>query len=194
MTRTLAIICALTVASLGARPRESRDLTLVGHDFSTSTHGWLIAGDTGMGQPTFHPAGGDPGGYISNEDEAVGETWYFRAPADVVARLSAAEQGSLSFTLKQSQTDAGFPDDDVVIVGPAGRLSYQFGSAPGETWTDFSVRLSASAGWRWNWNREATQDQIRSVLVNASRLEIRGEYRTGPDVGALDNFVLTAAE
>ena len=147
-----------------------------------------------MAEPVFHRDGGDPGGYISNEDEAVGETWYFRAPADVLARLSSAEHGSLTYTLKQSQTDAGFPDDDIVIVGRAGRLSYQFGRAPGEDWTDFSVRLSAAAGWRWNWNQPATQEQIRSVLVNPSRLEIRGEYRTGPDVGSFDNFVLAGAD
>ena len=147
-----------------------------------------------MAEPVFHHDGGDPGGYISNEDEAVGETWYFRAPADVLARLSAAEHGTLTYTLKQSQTDAGFPDDDVIIVGPAGRLSYQFGRAPGEDWTDFSVRLSAAVGWQWNWNQRATQEQIRSVLLNPSRLEIRGEYRTGPDVGSFDNFVLAGAD
>jgi hypothetical protein len=50
----------------------------------------------------------------------------------------------------------------------------------------------ASAGWRWNWNARATQDQIKSVLAAPTRLEIRGEFRTGPDVGGLDTFVLMA--
>ena len=80
-----------------------------------------------------------------------------------------------------------------MITGPAGRLSYRFPTPPGTDWTDFSVRLSESAGWTWNWNRRATQAQIESVLAAPTRLEIRGEYVTGADEGSLDNFVLTAA-
>jgi len=164
--------------------------TLIAHDFSTSAQGWMIAGDTGDVEPKFESNGGDPGGYISNTDEAVGETWYFRAPASVLKQLAAAEHGVLKYSLKQSETDANFPDDDVVIVGPAGRLSYRFSYAPGTTWTNYSVALSASAGWRWNWNQAATQEEIHRVLTAPTRFEIRGEYRTGPDVGGLDNFAL----
>ena len=101
--------------------------------------------------------------------------------------------GTLSFTLKQSGMLISLIDDDVVIVGLAGRLSYRFGTSPGTDWTDFSVRLSESEGWTWNWNARATQAQIDSVLAAATRLEIRGEYVTGEDEGSLDNFVLAAA-
>ena len=62
--------------------------------------------------------------------------------------------------------------------------------SPGTGWTPFSVKLTAAAGWRWNWNARATQEQIRSVLANPTSLEIRGEYHTGPDEGALDDVVL----
>lgn len=147
-----------------------------------------------MIEPAFQLSGGNPGGYIFSDDEAVGETWYFRAPESVVTQLPAAERGVLRYSLKQSSIDAGFPEDDIVIVGPAGRLSYRFDHSPGTAWTDFSVRLSASAGWRWNWKARATQDQIRSVLVAPTRLELRGEYRTGPDVGGLDTFALIAGQ
>jgi len=78
-------------------------------------------------------------------------------------------------------------------MGAAGRLSYRFRTPPATDWTDFSVGLSEGEGWTWNWNRRATQAQIESVLAAPTRLEIRGEYVTGPDEGALDNFVLTAA-
>jgi hypothetical protein len=54
------------------------------------------------------------------------------------------------------------------------------------------VKFRAGAEWRWNWNATATQAQIRSVLSNATSLEIRGEYQTGPDEGALDHVVLSA--
>jgi hypothetical protein len=109
----------------------------------------------------------------------------------VVAQLAAAEGGRLEYSLKQSSAAAeAFPDDDIVIVGAAGRLSYRFDYAPGLAWTDFSVQLSTSANWRWNWNARATEAQIRSVLSNATNLQIRGEFVTGEDTGALDSFVL----
>jgi len=191
MRRPIAACIALLVATLASCDRARGELVV--HDFSSSDEGWQIAGDTGPSTPVFERAGGRAGGYISYTDQAVGETWYFRAPAGVLTQLAAAEGGRLEYSLKQSSADAGFPDDDVVIVGPAGRLSYRFDYAPGIDWTDFSVALSASANWRWNWNARATAEQIHSVLSHPSRLEIRGEYRTGDDTGGLDHFVLMAA-
>ena len=180
-----AALTGCTLAGLAA----SR--TLIAHRFDTSAEGWLIAGDSGVVPPVSY-SDGEQGGFIVGDDEPLGETWYFRAPGSLLAQLSAAEDGVLAYRLKHSSTDAGFLEDDIVIVGPAGRLSYQFGRAPGTDWTDFSVRLSASAGWRWNWNAPATQEQIRSVLGNPTRLDIRGEFRTGPDLGGLDDVVLAA--
>ena len=86
----------------------------------------------------------------------------------------------------------GVLDDDVIILGPAGRLSFRFATSPGTGWTPFSLKLTAGAGWRWNWNAPASQEQIRRVLANPTSLEIRGEYHTGPDEGALDTIVLRA--
>jgi alkaline phosphatase D len=190
---TAALVGAVVITLVSCRGAgEPAERTLVAHDFAASAEGWLVAGDTGDAAPVFQPSGGHPGGYISSDDEAVGETWYFRAPGSVLAQLPAAEYGILKYSLRQSSADAGFVEDDVIITGPAGRLSYRFGRAPGTAWTDFSVRLSASAGWQWNWSARATQEQIRSVLRDPKRLQIRGEYRTGPDVGGLDTFSLTA--
>jgi hypothetical protein len=169
---------------------QSDGRVLVVHEFSTSPEGWLISGDTGLTAPEFNTTGGHPGGFISNVDEALGETWYFRAPDGFLKRLAEAEHGTLSYDLQQSQDEPGFLDDDIVIVGPAGRLSYRFRSSPGTVWRDFSVSFSASAGWRWNWNAPATEEQIRSVLDHPTSFEIRGEYHTGPDVGGLDTVVL----
>ena len=190
--RTVAAIVFVLTAGVVASSAftEFDERVLLTHAFTTSADGWLISGDTGLTLPEVNATGGNPGGNISNVDEALGETWYFHAPASVLEQLRAAERGTLSYDLEQSAAEPGFVDDDVVIVGPAGRLSYRFRSSPGTDWTSFSVRLSASAGWRWNWNRPATQEQIRRVLDTATSLEIRGEYYTGPDVGKLDNVVL----
>jgi hypothetical protein len=171
--------------------------TLIRHEFTESNQGWRLTTDTGTADAGFAEAGGDPGGRIAGRDEEIGETWYFRAPPAVLQHLPAAEDGVLTFSLKQStDVDGGFLDDDVVIVGKAGRVGYRFGrgSAPGTEWTRFSVRLSASAGWRWNGGGPATQAQLRSVLASPISLEIRGEYTTGPDEAFLDNFELQRPE
>lgn len=191
---TPAVITAVLIATLiGLQARSSpQQRTLVEHSFTASAEGWGVAGDTVPADALFRSSGGSPGGHISYVDEALGETWYFRAPDSLLRQLAAAENGTLSYSLKQSIGDPGFVDDDVIIVGPAGRLSFRFGTSPGTDWTPFSVRLSAEVAWRWNWNARATQEQIRSVLANPTSLEIRGEYHTGPDEGGLDNVVLTS--
>ena len=185
------VLSALGLCSAVAQSRAGP--ALVRHDFTESAQGWRVGGDTGPVEPVFSASGGHPGGSITGVDEALGETWYFRAPASVLQQLPAAVNGTLSYRLKQSGDIISLVDDDVVIVGAAGRLSYRFRTSPGTDWTDFSVRLSESEGWTWNWNRRATQAQIESVLAAPARLEIRGEYVTGPDEGSLANFVLTAA-
>ena len=168
------------------------DPVLVKHEFTESAQGWQVAGDAGTVDPIFSTSGGHPGGSIAGTDEALGETWYFRAPASVLRQLPSAVNGTISYSLKQSGSQVSRLEDDVVIVGAAGRLSYRFTTAPGTEWTDFSVRLSVGEGWTWNWNKRATQAQIDSVLAAPAALDIRGEYVTGEDEGSLDNFVLRA--
>jgi hypothetical protein len=167
--------------------------TLIRHEFNDSAQGWIVSGDTRPADAIFTPTGGHPGGCITGVDEALGETWYFLAPPEVLRVLPKAINGSISYSLKQSGSIISLFDDDVVILGRGGRLSYRFPKAPGTDWTDFSVRLSASAGWTWNWNQKASQAQIVTVLTAPTLLQIRGEYVTGDDMGSLDNFVLRAA-
>jgi laminin B (domain IV) len=181
---------SIVFAALAAVAHAQAGRTLIQFEFTESAEGWEIAGDTAGAAPIFTPTGGHPGGCITGVDEALGETWYFHAPAAALKQLPAAIGGTLSYSLKQSGDQISLIDDDVVIVGPAGRLSYRFATSPGTDWTDFSVQLSERAGWTWNWNRRATQAQIESVLAHPTRLEIRGEYVTGPDRGSLDNFRL----
>lgn len=193
LARSTVLAAGVLACLLGVRAQSQPPArTLVAHDFDTSAHGWLVSGDTGAAEPQFQAAGGHPGGYISYEDEAAGETWYFRAPASVLSALAAAEHGTLSYSLKQSAELPGVLDDDIIILGPAGRLSFRYAFSPGTDWTPFSVKLTAGTGWRWNWSTPATQDQMRRVLANPWSLEIRGEYHTGDDEGALDSVVLKA--
>jgi Laminin B (Domain IV) len=182
-------IGALACHSTGAQP----DRTLIRHEFTDSADGWIVSGDTRPADAIFSRMGGHPGGCITGVDEALGETWYFLAPATVLQQLPKAVNGTLSYSIRQSGPMISLFADDIVIVSPAGRLSYRFPTSPGTDWTDFRVQLSAAVGWTWNWNRRATQAQMEQVLGAPTLLEIRGEYVTGDDTGSLDNFVLTAA-
>jgi hypothetical protein len=187
------VLCFASLARGGSGAQTPAGATLVSHDFSASAQGWRISGDSGPVDPVFNASGGHPGGCITGVDEALGETWYFHAPPAVLQHLPAAAGGTISFSFRQSGTAVSVVDDDIVITGKAGRLGYRFQAAPGTTWRDYVVRLSASDGWTWNWNEPATQAQLESVLAAPTRLEIRGEYVTGDDQGSLDNFTLTAA-
>jgi hypothetical protein len=188
------IAWAVPVAIIAGYPAAAQTgHTLVRHEFNDSAQGWVVSGDTRPDNAIFTPSGGHPGGCITGTDEALGETWYFRAPPEVLRQLPNAVNGTLNYSLKQSGSIISLFDDDVVILGRAGRLSYRFPTAPGTDWTDFSVRLSASAGWTWNWNQKASQAQMVAVLTAPTLLQIRGEYVTGDDMGSLDNFVLRSA-
>ena len=185
-------MAVLVIAMAGCSTDAQRPdgSVLVRHDFTESAEGWQVAGDAGTVDKIFSASGGHPGGCIAGTDEALGETWYFRAPTSVLRQLPAAMNGTISFSLRQSESQVSRLDDDVVILGPTGRLSYRFQTPPGTQWTDFSVRLLETEGWTWNWNRRATQAQIDSVLAEATNLDIRGEFVTGADESSLDNFVL----
>ena len=174
-------------------PTQPGGRVLARYDFSTSVQGWRIAGDTDPMPPIYRSTGGQEGGCIEGQDQALGETWFFVAPPEAVAQLPSALGGTLSYWLKQSGDVVSLNDDDIVIMSKAGRLSYRFPTAPGTNWTAMSVRLSADAGWVWNWNRPATPEQVAEVLAGAIRLEIRGEYVTGDDHASLDTVVLSAA-
>lgn len=182
------LLCAPGFHAAPVQAQSARVLIL--HEFTASDEGWRVSGDSVAVDAIFRASGGHPGGCIGGVDEALGETWYFRAPSTVLEQLPRALDGTIRFSLKQSGRFTSLNDDDVVIVGQTGRLSYRFSDGPRPDWTDFAVRLSEEAGWTWNWNARATRAQIASVLAAPIRLDIRGEYVTGDDEGFLDNFAI----
>ena len=191
IARSTAIAGVLLAGLMGLHAQSSpQERTLVAHDFSASpTDG--SCPETPARRSPVPPSGGHPGGYISHADEAVGRDVVLPGARQRAAALAAAENGTLSYSLKQSADDPGFLDDDVIIVGPAGRLSFRFARRPAR-----AGRLLGEAHGRGRLalelERAASQEQIHRVLANPTSLEIRGEHYTGPDEGALDNVVLRA--
>lgn len=163
--------------------------------FDENDEGWTVVGDAEAAAPVYHATGGNPGGYIEITDLAIGGIWYWQAPASFLGDKRVAYGRVLSFDLRQSQLDKQFDADDIKLQGGNPLITLVLSTAmnPGKSWTSYAVNLDPSAGWRdAETGSPATEAQLRGVLTSLSLLQIRGEYRTGDDIGGLDNVVFGA--
>ena len=162
--------------------------------FSMENDGWLVVGDAegGGGEPDYVTTGGNPGGYLSADDDAAGGTWYWSAPEKFLKDQSRAYGKTLSFDLKQSSTSSQFDNTDLILEGNGITLALDLSSNPDTDWTAYSVRLDSSSDWKHDSLEGATTsaEEIKMVLSSLDRLWIRGEYVDGRDTGGLDNVVL----
>lgn len=162
--------------------------------FSKDDEGWQILGDAqeGVATPNYQDKGGNPGGYISANDDAAGGVWYWNAPEKFLGNKSQAYGNEFSFSLKQSSIDNQFDDEDIVLVSDDIRIIYNTEQNPEVEWTDYSVILCEKAGWQMNdlAGPAASQEDFIKVLKNLTAIHIRGEFVVGEDTGGLDNVVL----
>jgi len=162
--------------------------------FDTDTEGWTTVGDTVEGSlPRFVPTGGNPGGYLSATDAERQARWYWSAPAKFRGNFSPLYGRTLTFDLRQSDTQNQNSYSDVVLIGGGVVLWFDTPTNPASTWTSYEVVLE-EAGWE---NRitdlAATREEMETVLGSLDSLLIRGEYRSGTDgtdVGDIDNVIL----
>jgi hypothetical protein len=164
-------------------------------DFSDGDEGWTIIGDA-QGEtvdPTYSGTDGNPGGHILAVDDFTGGVWRFQAPPKYHGDFSAAYGQTLTFDLRVSATDEQFSSRDVLLTGGGDAnllLWFDTQQNPGVDWTSYSIPLEVNAGWFRNNNAAATESELRTVLADITNLQIRGEFRSGPDTGRLDNVVL----
>lgn len=176
------------------------DAPLAVENFDSEENGWLVMGDAqgDSNQPTWQESGGNPGGYMEAVDDAVGGVWYWAAPESfrqTVSQAWKAEGGRsravLTFDLRQSDRKNPFEKEDVIISDGDLTLSYLHNSPPELNWTSYQVPLAVTAGWKNEATGEpASDEEMTEVLQNLEKLWIRGEFRTGPDTGGLDNVVV----
>ena len=160
--------------------------------FDSSDEGWTTLGDaTGRTRVT---TGGNPGGFMQASDQSLGVGWSWRAPQKFTGNHTPAYGGSLAFDLKQSSTTDPILGavDDVVLKGAGLTLVFNTPNDPGTDWTHYEIPLLETAGWHLGTlaGRTPTQAEMRLVLGSITELQIRGEYRNGPDTGGLDNVAL----
>jgi len=161
--------------------------------FDTDTEGWTAQGDV-VGAINWLATGGNPGGHVSISDQTAGGVTYFVAPAAFLGDKSSALGSDLRFDLMQVYTGSAsqFNDPDVILEGGGLTLVYDTPVNPANgTWTSYQVPLVAG-DWRLNGlgGATATPLQLETTLSNLTALRIRAEYRSGADVGHLDNVTL----
>jgi hypothetical protein len=163
--------------------------------FDANSEGWLVstaAGDQ-IARSAYNATGGNGGGYISAANGLVSDPWYWEAPGRYLGDQSCAYGEALTFDLKQSSTGGEFNAADVILVGPSVTLVYDMPQNPGTVWTPFSVPLTADSGWvKHGTSTAPTEAEMLAVLSGLQALRIRGQYRTGVDIGSLDNVNLAA--
>ena len=113
--------------------------------------------------------------------ETASETWEDRG----------SFRNHLYFDLSQSDTTKPFEAKDVIIAGNEIELYFSHSAPPEVSWTPYSVPLRADGNWMQAGTDEpATPEQLETVLTHLDKLWIRGEFRTGEDVGGIDNIMI----
>jgi hypothetical protein len=155
--------------------------------FDVDDEGWRATGDAVSVVPTRQASGGNPGPFVEIVDQAVNGVWYWKAPKKFLGDKSNAYGRMLWFDLKQSALDRPFDDVDIRLEGGDEALTLKLGSPPGLNWTVYAVALDETQAWvDVPSGLLAGKQEIETVLNRLTLLQIRGEYRVGPDTGGLD--------
>ena len=156
--------------------------------FDDGDQGWRIS-EGGVGG--FSATGGYPGGYMAGSDnfDPVNTYWYFIAPAPFTNEVRKGYGKMLRFDLIQSGTDVQRYTDDVILTDGTNTLTFDISYNPNTTWTSYAIKLDELSGWRKG-EGPATKADMQAMLTNLTELRIRGEYKSGPDNGGLDNVAI----
>ncbi|HEY9045828.1 MAG TPA: FG-GAP-like repeat-containing protein [Ohtaekwangia sp.] len=176
-------------------------------NFNSGADGWTCIEQGGTTvTPAYSAAGGNPGGYLSQDIVTTSlpnsNLWFWLAPAKFLGNRSLSYNQTLSFDLQQSQsgTDVSI-FGDVVLTNTADgyTLYYPLPTKPATaSWSSYTIALNETAGWKkGNLSGPApTKDEMKRTLVNLSSLKIRAKYMgvvTGSYIAKLDNVVLQVA-
>lgn len=165
--------------------------------FAKHDEGWTISGDAQGNslKATYFPVGGVSDGYIYAKDDVIGSTWFFKAPPACTGNKSNYYGGMLIFALFQdSALISQFDEADLIIENGGKKIVYKVKNYPRKTWTEYSVAISAAAGWLQDPHTTkvaASEASMKAVLLNVTAMYIRGEFENGPDAGGLDNVKLS---
>ncbi len=180
-------------------PFSSRSAT---SSFDAGDEGWSIVSFSdlydndysvvGTYTPTFAPAGGDPGGFISTIDPDGGD-FTFSAPGAYLGDQSGKIGGTFSYALRHTGS-IDFQTTDVLIAGNGLRLVWQSQPplTPSAAWSTVSLVVAPSPEWHFESNDGALASltDFQDVMGNVTGVYIRGEFTNGQETAGLDNVYL----
>jgi len=161
--------------------------------FDQTNEQWTIEGDAqGAVNDLQASLESDNAGnsFVTATDAAAGGTWYFSAPPKFLTDLSGFYNGTLSFELKTNTTSNPFTELDVILESAGSAISTQLPRLPGPDFSTFVIPMNETAWVDASGNALSTE-MFNSALQSVDKLLIRGEYQLGPDMGGLDNVVLS---
>lgn len=168
-------------------------------NFGTDDEGWIVKNNTTTHTTTYVPSGGNPGGHVSVAPPTTGGTiptslfWYWEAPEKFFGDKDLSYGQLLKFDLIQSFAGTDNSASDVIISSAAGSIHFTLPSKPGTSWTSYEMPLDITADWRWSSKTglKARHYQIKRVLANITKLQIRCKYSNaaGHTTG-IDNVVM----
>jgi alkaline phosphatase D len=163
--------------------------------FNKGVEGWNITnaeGLDGYAACGWDAKGGDPNGYLSWYDNAVGPTEYYEAGVDFTGDKMAFYGGSLSYDILDSGN--GYQAFDVQFLGGGHTLEYtnpkDANFPTPNVWSEVKVKLIAADFIDTATNAPPSVAEMKKVLKDLVRLEIRAQYTSGLETGGLDNVVL----
>lgn len=212
--RKSAFRCLLTIALVLVAVSMNAG-TIASSTFNTDREGWysysfallgngapnFLASFGGQSTPTWESTGGNPGGFIEQQDPDHG--WqYFTAPAAFLGNQSAALNGSLTFDLIDLEDFGQSPNFGPTVGITDGTTVLVYGMTTIATsWQSYMVTFPSSAnGWFVTSldGQQATPAQLEAVLGNLSGLYIRADWFGGSqtenngEIIGLDNVVLAS--
>jgi hypothetical protein len=180
--------------------------TIAASTFDTSDEGWQVveldfwalgnppAIADPSHSPDWHPAGGNPGGYLSSTDQDPNGWYQFSAPSKFLGDKSQAYGGRLSFDLTETATSEDNSGYGLILAG-GGETLYQTGMVMPSTtgWSHYDVPLQEGSSWRLNseFGVQATSTDFQSVLDSLTAVYILGDWNSGPDTCSVDNVAMT---
>jgi len=160
--------------------------------FTDGDEGWTMFDTKGsVTQAVAH----NPAGFLDGKDLIPGSDYYFSAPQPFLDLVrSASTDDSITFEFYTTATDIGIKDS-LVLESPEMSLVLPVANPPVREWKQYTYRFHPSEGWKisrigMSGGEPAKEEEIRRVLASATKLYIRGEWKTGPDAARLDNVFM----
>lgn len=156
--------------------------------FDSNLQGWT--GNAGQGTITYQSTGGNPGGFLQDQDTGNGDMTVY-VPLSALGNLSAYLNGTLSFDAKNISGEAADYDGfgTVTITGSAGTasldISFLGNPVPGIGWITYSVLLDPVT-----WGAP-----MAAILADVTNIAIVLDFHSGMvdgfgEIIGFDNFQL----